>query len=125
MNANDAKTISKATPALLKTTVCEKIGLPANKAIFVKKIIAVAVISPTITGLTPLRAPWTNLFFKNLDRTIATKMIIINEGKTTPMVEQTAPKIPAVCEPTNVEILIELFIKVCEIIFFLLTDIIL
>ena len=96
MNKKPAKTSNNPIPARLNTTICEKIAFPENKAIFTKKIIAVAAMSPMITGLTPFKAPWTNLFFKNFDKIMATKMMIMSDGNMTPRVEQTAPKIPAV-----------------------------
>lgn len=66
---------------------------------------AVLAINATMTGLTPFNPPWTNLFFKNLEITIATRIMMINDGRTTPKVAHIAPKMPPVCEPTNVDIL--------------------
>ena len=106
INKKETRTTNKVNATLSKITVCENKAFPWNKTTLIRKTIAVDKIRAIMTGLTPFKAPCTYLLFKNLERIIATRMMIINDGRITPMVEQTAPKAPPTCEPTNVEILI-------------------
>ncbi len=79
---------------------------PPKKITLTKNSKAVEKINDNTIGLTPDKAPWTNLFFRNLFIIIATIKMMIKEGKTTPKVAHKDPRMPAVLLPTNVAILI-------------------
>ena len=104
--AKPAKESNKQIDIRSKTMLWENNAFPEKSMIFVNKTIVVEAINAKTTGLTPFNEPCTKRFFKNLESIRATRIMMMNEGKMTPNVEHTAPKAPAVCEPTKVEILI-------------------
>ena len=65
---------------------------------------AVAKIIPTTAGRMPPSVALTPAYFSNFVKSEAMRSMIINEGKTTPSVARSAPKIPPCEEPTKVAI---------------------
>ena len=61
-----------------------------------------APISPTVTGLIPVKAPSTYLLSLNLSMNPDTIIIIAKAGRHTPIVDTTAPGNPAKLNPTYV-----------------------
>ena len=58
-------------------------------------VAAVAIIRPTIVGCIPLRTLLTPAYLSRFFISAAIISIIRNEGRTTPRVAVSAPKIPA------------------------------
>ena len=65
---------------------------------------AVAKIIPTTAGRIPPSVAFTPAHFNNFVKSEAMRRMIINEGKTTPSVARSAPKIPPCEDPTKVAI---------------------
>ena len=68
--------------------------------------LAVARIIPTTQGRTPDKKAFTAEYFKRFFKTAEIKRIIMNDGKTTPVVAKSDPKIPPCVEPIKVAIFI-------------------
>ena len=93
MSETSTKQTNKKNASILNVEILPPLyGITALN----KKTIAVERIKDKTIGLTPKSAPLTNLFAKNLFKIIATIMMIIIEGRITPMVAQIAPKTPPV-----------------------------
>ena len=99
-----AKTIPKiqrdfqSNKKLLSTVLIPKM-MPMNM------ISAVAVISPTTAGRILSITALTPAYLRRRVKREAISKIMIKEGKTTPRVADSAPKIPPCVEPIKVDIL--------------------